>query len=101
MKIRVVFALIVTVPLLALVGSAPKIEAGQGRLGKPTKIGVLGSLTGSGSSLGKNTVAALEIAADQIETATKGRIRFRLLARDTQLDPSKALDAIMDLGVAV
>jgi branched-chain amino acid transport system substrate-binding protein len=97
MKIRVVFALIVTVLLFALVGSTPIIEAGQGHFRKPTKIGVLASLTGSGSSLGKNTVAALEIAADQIETATKGRTRFRVLVRDTQLIPSKALDAIKDL----
>ena len=97
MKIRVVFALIVTVPLLALVGSVSKIEASQGHFRKPTKIGVLASLTGSGSSLGQDTVAALEIAADQIETATKGRNRFAVLARDTQLIPSKALDAIKDL----
>jgi branched-chain amino acid transport system substrate-binding protein len=97
MKIRVVFALIVTVGVLALVVSAPKMEAGQGQSSKPTKIGVLASLTGPGSSLGKNTVAALEIAADQIKTATKGRTRFRLLVRDTQLDPSQALDAIKDL----
>jgi branched-chain amino acid transport system substrate-binding protein len=97
MKIRVVFTLIVTVPLLALVVSAPKMEAGQGQSSKPTKIGVLASFTGPGSSLGKNTVAALEIAADQIKTMTKGRTRFRLLVRDTQLDPSKALDAIKDL----
>ncbi len=97
MKIRVVFALIVTVLLFALVGSTPIIEAGQGHFRKPTKIGVLASLTGSGSSLGKSTVAALEIAADQIETATKGRTRFRVLVRDTQLIPSKALDAIKDL----
>ncbi|HTE89641.1 MAG TPA: hypothetical protein VK639_11830, partial [Terriglobales bacterium] len=31
------------------------------------KIGVLVSLTGSWSSLGQNTVAALQIAADQLE----------------------------------
>lgn len=97
MKIRVVFALIITVPVLVLVGSAPRIEAGQKQSRKLTKIGVLVSLTGSDSSLGRNTVAALEIAADQIETATKGRTRFRLLVRDTQLDPSKALDAIENL----
>ena len=97
MKIRVVFRVVVCVLLLALVGSTPIIEAGQGHFRKPTKIGVLASLTGSGSSLGKNTVAALEIAADQIETATKGRTRFRVLVRDTQLIPSKALDAIKDL----
>jgi len=97
MKLRVAFALIITAPLLVLVGSAPRIEAGQKQSRKLTKIGVLASLTGSGSSLGRNTVAALEIAADQIETATRGRTRFRLLVRDTQLDPSKALDAIEDL----
>src|SRR6266481_4262738 len=97
MKIRVVFALIISVLLLTLVGSAPKIEAGQGHSQRPFKIGVLASLMGSGSSLGKNTVAALEIAADQIETATRGRTRFRLLVRDTQHIPSKALDAIKDL----
>jgi branched-chain amino acid transport system substrate-binding protein len=69
----------------------------QADLPKPTKIGVLASITGSGSSLGKSTVAALEIAADQIETATQGQQRFRLLVRDTQHIPSKALDALKDL----
>ena len=60
---------------------------------------MLVSLTGSWSSLGKNTVAALRIAA-----ADLGNIRpqyhparFRFLVRDTQLDPEKALDAIRDL----
>ena len=94
MKIRILFPLVICVLLLALLGSAPKIEADFLR---PTKIGVLVSLTGSWSTLGKNTVAALEIAADQIETATHGQQRFRLLVRDTQLIPSKALDAIKDL----
>src|SRR6266436_9045963 len=61
------------------------------------KIRVVLSLTGSWSSLGKNTAAALHIAADQIQTATHGRTRFRLLVRDTQLDPSQALEAIRDL----
>ena len=94
MKIRILFPLVICVLLLALLGSAPKTEADFLR---PTKIGVLVSLTGSWSTLGKNTVAALEIAADQIETATHGQQRFRLLVRDTQLIPSKALDAIRDL----
>jgi branched-chain amino acid transport system substrate-binding protein len=97
MKIRVVFRVVVCVLLFALVDSAAKVEAGQGHSRRPFKIGVLASLVGSGSSLGKNTVAALEIAADQIETATRGRTRFRLLVRDTQHIPSKALDAIKDL----
>src|SRR6266481_3872829 len=97
MKIRVVFRVVVCVLLLALVGSAAKVEAGQRHSRRPTKIGVLVSLTGSWSSLGKNTAAALHIAADQIQTATHGRTRFRLLVRDTQLDPSQALEAIRDL----
>jgi branched-chain amino acid transport system substrate-binding protein len=64
------------------------------------KIGVLVSLTGSWSSLGQNTVAALQIAADQLKAEAKsqhGGYRFRLLVRDTQLDPAKALEAIKDL----
>jgi len=57
-------------------------------------------LTCSWSSLGHNTVAALQIAADQLEADAKsqhGGYRFRLLVRDTQLDPGKALEAIKDL----
>lgn len=64
------------------------------------KIGVLVSLTGSWSSLGNNTVAALEIAADQLAADAKtqhGGYRFHLFVRDTQLDPAKALAAIQDL----
>src|SRR5213078_2564106 len=64
------------------------------------KIGVLVSLTGSWSSLGQNTVAALQIAADQLDADAKanhGGYRFHLLVRDTQLDPAKALEAIKDL----
>ena len=60
---------------------------------------MLVSLTGSWSSLGKNTVAAFRIAA-----ADLGNIhpqyrptRFRFLVRDTRLDPERALDAIRDL----
>jgi branched-chain amino acid transport system substrate-binding protein len=64
------------------------------------KIGVLVSLTGSWNSLGQDTVAALQIATDQLDDAAKanhGGYRFQLLVRDTQLDPAKALDAIKDL----
>jgi len=63
-------------------------------------VGVLVSLTGSWSTLGQNTVAGLQIAADQIDAATHAAhsgFRVRLVVRDTQLDPSKALAAIMDL----
>ncbi len=97
MNIRVVFRLVLCGLVLALVGLAANIEASQRHSRQLTKIGVLVSLTGSWSSLGQNTVAALQIAADQIETASRGRQRFRLLVRDTQLDPSQALDAITDL----
>ncbi len=97
MKIRAVLHLIVCGLLLALVSFAANIEAKQSQ-SQPTKIGVLVSLTGSWSTLGKNTVAALQIAANQIAAQTRGRQRFQLLIRDTQLDPSEALDAIRDLN---
>jgi branched-chain amino acid transport system substrate-binding protein len=65
------------------------------------KIGVLASLTGgSGNSLGQDTVAALQIAADQLDAeakANQGGYRFHLFVRDTQQDPVKALAAIKDL----
>jgi branched-chain amino acid transport system substrate-binding protein len=83
--------------LLALVSFAANVEAKQSK-SQPTKIGVLVSLTGSWSTLGKNTVTALQIAANQIAAQTRGRQRFQLLIRDTQLDPSEALDAIRDLN---
>src|SRR6266513_2664467 len=97
MKIRFVFRVIVCGLVLAFVGRAGGDPSGQQHSQRVFKVGVLVSLTGSWSSLGQNTVAALQIAADQIETASRGRDRFRLLVRDTQLDPSKALDAISDL----
>ena len=64
------------------------------------KIGVLASLTGSGNSLGQDTVAALQIATDQLDAeakANQGGYRFHLFVRDTQQDPVKALAAIRDL----
>ena len=64
------------------------------------KIGVLVSLTGSWNSLGQNTVAALQLANEQLQVAAKaehGGYRFHLFVRDTQLDPAKALAAIQDL----
>ena len=97
MKIRAVLHVIVCGLLLALVSFAANIEAKQSK-SQPTKIGVLVSLTGSWSTLGKNTVAALQIAANQIAAQTRGRQRFQLLIRDTQLDPSEALNAIQDLN---
>jgi branched-chain amino acid transport system substrate-binding protein len=59
------------------------------------KVGVLVSLTGSWSTLGKNTVAALRIAADDL--SSKSPYRFQFLVRDTQLDPARALKAIKEL----
>ena len=97
MNLRVFFRYVACGVLVALVGPATGVKAAEPQFGRVSKIGVLVSLTGSWSSLGKNTVAALEIAADQIETATQGRQRFQLFVRDTQLDPSRALEAIKNL----
>ena len=64
------------------------------------RVGVLVSLTGPWSTLGHNTVAALQLAADQIEAEARrqhGGYRVRLLVRDTGLDPMRALEALEDL----
>src|SRR5438094_519875 len=97
MKIRAVFHVVGCGLVLALVSFAVDLEAKQSK-SQPTRIGVLVSLPGSGSTLGKNTVAALQIAANQIADQARGRQRFQLLIRDTQLDPSEALNAIQDLN---
>jgi ABC-type branched-subunit amino acid transport system substrate-binding protein len=50
------------------------------------KIGVLVSLTGSWNSLGQNTVAALQLANEQLQVAVRaehGGYRFHLFVRDT------------------
>jgi len=59
------------------------------------KVGVLVSLTGSWSSLGKNTVAALRVAADDL--ASQSPERYQFLVRDTKLDPDRALAAMKAL----
>ena len=92
MKIRAVLRLVVCVLLLALASFAAKVEAKQSKSQPPVKIGVLADLTDGWSTLGKNTVAALQIAANQIAAQTHGGQRFQLLIRDTQLDPSEALE---------
>jgi branched-chain amino acid transport system substrate-binding protein len=74
---------------------------------RPLRVGVLASLTGPGSSLGQSTVAALQLAAEQLESqdpASGGRFKVHLLVRDTKLDPNLALEAIRELdnqGVTV
>jgi ABC-type branched-chain amino acid transport systems, periplasmic component len=96
MKTRVILRVVIVCGLLlALLTPAAEVEAAKPK--KRVKIGVLADLTGPWSTLGKNTVAALHIAAGQIAAETDGRSRFRLLVRDTHLDPSRALDAIRDL----
>ncbi len=77
------------------------LASGEGRAIQPAdssrsvKVGVLVSLSGSWSSLGKNTVAALRVAADDLKG--KSRYRFQFLVRDTRLDPARALAAIKAL----
>jgi branched-chain amino acid transport system substrate-binding protein len=99
MKIRVImFRIIVCALLLAVISPAAEVRAANGS--KPTvKIGVLADLTGSWSTLGKNTVAALQIAAADLDNIRPQYrpARFRFLVRNTNLDPAQALDAIRDL----
>jgi branched-chain amino acid transport system substrate-binding protein len=99
MKIRVILRVIVCGLLLALLVPPAKVEAGK-RPKSLVKIGVLASLTGSGFSLGRSTVAALQIAATDLGNIGPqyNPVRYRFLVRDTQQDPSRALDAIRDLN---
>jgi branched-chain amino acid transport system substrate-binding protein len=99
MKIRVLLRVIVCVLLLTLLVSPVKVEAGKTPKSL-VKIGVLSTLTGSGFSLGNNTVAALQIAAQDLRNIGPQYhpVRFRFLVRDTQHDPSRALEAIQDLN---
>jgi len=98
MKIRIIPRVIACALLLALAVPAAKVEAGKTPKSL-VKIGVLASLTGSGFSLGRSTVAALQIAARDLKNIGPQYrpVRFRFLVRDTQQDPSRALDAIQDL----
>src|SRR5205814_8903107 len=100
MKIRVVFGAITCGLVLALVGSARADQSDESHSRRVFKIGVLATLTGSGSSLGIDTVAALQIAEQQLQAdaiSQHGGYRFHFFVRDTQHDPSKALEAIKDL----
>jgi branched-chain amino acid transport system substrate-binding protein len=99
MKIRVILRVIVCGLLLAFLVPPAKVEGGK-RPKSLVKIGVLASLTGSGFSLGRSTVAALQIAATDLGNIGPqyNPVRYRFLVRDTQQDPSRALDAIRDLN---
>lgn len=98
MKTRSLLCLVVS----ALLAVSPALaEQPPTHSQREFKIGVLVSLTGSWNSLGKNTVAALQIANDRLNAdakAERGGYRFLFFVRDTQLDPAQALAAIQDLA---
>ena len=101
MKIRPVFRVIVCGLVLAFVGRAGGNQSAQLHSQRVFKVGVLATLTGSGFTLGIDTVAALQIAEEQIEAdaiSQHGGYRFHFFVRDTQHDPAKALAAIQDLA---
>ncbi len=99
MKNLAVIRVIVCGLLVALLVPLANVEAGKTPKSL-VKIGVLATLTGSGFSLGRNTVAALQIAARDLKNIGPQYrpVRFRFLVRDTQHDPQKALEAIQDLN---
>ena len=100
MNVPSVFRVIVCGLILAFVGRAGGDPPGQQHSQRVFKVGVLASLTGSWSSLGQTTVAALQIAEEQLEAEAirqHGGYRFHFFVRDTQLDPAQALTAIQDL----
>jgi branched-chain amino acid transport system substrate-binding protein len=100
MNIRSISRVIVCGLVLAFIGQAGGDQSAQLHSHRVFKIGVLVSLTGSGFSLGRSTVAALQIAEEQIKAeaiSQHGGYRFKFFVRDTQQNPSKALEAIQDL----
>ena len=83
-------------PWVAAFGGAPVFVRPE----RPLRVGVLVSLTGSWSSLGQNTVAALQIAAARLGAGPHAhgfRHRIDLEVYDTKLDPNLALAATRDL----
>jgi branched-chain amino acid transport system substrate-binding protein len=96
MKIQVFLRVIVCGLLLVAITFAGEVRAATPRT---VKIGVLATLTGSGFSLGRNTVAALRIAAADLQNIHPqyNPVQYRFLVRDTQHDPLLALNAIQDL----
>src|SRR3954454_22669749 len=96
MNIWILVRVIIRVLLLLAITLAGEVRA---TTPQTVKIGVLATLTGSGFSLGTNTVAALRIAAADIQNIHPqyNPVRYRFLVRDTQHDPSRALNAIQDL----
>jgi len=100
MNIRIASRAIVCGLALAFIGQAGGDQSAQLHSQRVFKVGVLASLTGSGFSLGRSTVAALQVAEEQIEAeaiSQHGGYRFEFFVRDTQQNPSKALEAIQDL----
>jgi len=100
MNIRIVLRVIVCGLVVAFIGQAGADQSAQLHSQRVFKIGVLATLTGSGFTLGQDTVAALQIAEEQLEAdaiSQHGGYRFKFFVRDTQHDPSKALEAIKDL----
>ncbi|PWT87231.1 MAG: hypothetical protein C5B55_15130 [Blastocatellia bacterium] len=82
--------------LLLLLVSVTAIGAGVAHPpNRPLRVGVLASLTGPGSSLGQSTVAALQLAAEQLQIHGE-QFKVHLFVRDTKLDPNLALDAIQE-----
>src|SRR5207249_6165995 len=100
MNIRIVLRVIVSGLILPFIGQAGGDQSAQLHSQRVFKIGVLATLTGSGFTLGQDTVAALQIAEEQLEAdaiSQHGGYHFKFFVRDTQHDPSKALEAIKDL----
>lgn len=84
--------------VLLLLGSAP--APGNEQAPKRLRIGVLVSLTGLWSTLGRNTQAALKAGAATINAQSNRRherYRLELLVRDTRLVPETALEKLKEL----
>jgi branched-chain amino acid transport system substrate-binding protein len=84
--------------ILLAAGSAGAASAGAGS-SAPTEltIGALFDLTGDGKALGRASKAALEVAAADVERASRGKLDVHLDVRDTQQNPQRAVQQFIQL----
>ena len=83
-----------TIVAAVLVTAGSAGVAGAGSTGTaPTEltVGALFDLSGDGKTLGRASRAALEVAATDLERASRGKLDIRLDVRDTQQNPQRAV----------
>src|SRR6266511_1296425 len=90
--------------VLALAGVTAAAASPAGPAPTTVRIRALLDLTGDGKTLGLASQAALEVAADEIQSQSDGAVTVELDIRDTGLDPARAsseLQSLLDSGIRI